>query len=125
MTAPRFVVDDARQLDDAQLLEILQGFHARTTTVGAVATAATAAVAVALSPSLWFVGLALMPAAVGRLLHLEPRRRTRERGALRRHAALPARGGARVRRGHAPPRPAHAEVVRVGAHRLAGHGGAR
>jgi hypothetical protein len=65
LTTPRLVTDDPRQLDDAQLLEILQAFHTRTTTIGAVATVATGAVAVALSASLWFVALALMPAAVG------------------------------------------------------------
>ncbi|MBI1946921.1 MAG: hypothetical protein HYS27_14590 [Deltaproteobacteria bacterium] len=63
-TAPRRAIDDPRQLDDEQLLELLTSFNARTVAVGAVGAAATAALAIALTPIAWFAGLALMPAAV-------------------------------------------------------------
>ncbi|MCC7070024.1 MAG: hypothetical protein IT383_01805 [Deltaproteobacteria bacterium] len=67
-TAPRRLIDDARTLDDEQLLELLQSFNSRTVAVGAVGAAATAALAIAMTPVAWFAGLALMPAAVGGFL---------------------------------------------------------
>lgn len=67
-TAPRRTIDDARQLDDEQLCELLMSFNSRTVAVGAVCAAATAALAVALTPVAWFAAIALMPAAVGGLL---------------------------------------------------------
>lgn len=66
LTAPRRCIDDPRELDDAQLLEILQAFHTRTTTIGAVGAAVTAAAAVALTTTaVWFAAIALIPAAIG------------------------------------------------------------
>ena len=67
-TAPRRFIDDACELDDEQLLELLQSFNSRTVVVGAVGAAATAALAVALTPLVWFAGVALIPAGVGGFL---------------------------------------------------------
>ena len=50
-TALQAVVDDPRRLDDAALLELLQGSAWRATAVGAVGAGAPAALAVALSTS--------------------------------------------------------------------------
>lgn len=63
-TAPRPLIDNPAELDDAQLLELLKGFHARTTVVGGAAAAVTAALAVALTPVVWFASLALIPAGI-------------------------------------------------------------
>lgn len=67
-TTPRRLIDDAAELDDEQLLEVLRSFNTRTVMVGAVATGVTAAIAVALAPVAWFAAFALMPAAVGGFL---------------------------------------------------------
>jgi hypothetical protein len=64
LSAPRRLINDPRELDDEQLLEIGRGFHARATTIGAVGATVTAAVAVALSSVVWFAAIALIPAAI-------------------------------------------------------------
>ena len=68
LRAPRRVVDCPLELDDEQLLEIIQSFQGRTHAIGMVGAAATASIAVVLSPVLWFAALALMPAALGGLV---------------------------------------------------------
>jgi len=65
LSAPRRLIDDPRELDDEQLLEMVKGFHARSTTIGAVGAIVTAGAAVVLSPVVWFAAFALIPAAIG------------------------------------------------------------
>jgi len=61
------LIDDPRLLDDEQLMEIVKAFHVRTTSVGVVGAVATAAVAVALTPFVWFAGFAVIPAMIAGL----------------------------------------------------------
>lgn len=65
LRAARRAVDCPLDLDDEQLLEIVQSFHHRAGAVGVVGATAMATIAVVLTPMLWFVSLALMPAAIG------------------------------------------------------------
>lgn len=58
------LIDDPRLLDDEQLMEIVKAFHIRTTSVGFVGAVTTAAVAVALTPVIWFAGFAVIPAMI-------------------------------------------------------------